>query len=367
MRQSLSQVIAANLRSSYCQPSKLGCRLPPERVLARDLKVSLPTLREALAILAMEGWVDRRHGSGNFIRQPQTSKNRIGILIETDLACSGASRGSLLAVALKLKRRLEAQDKPCRIYFGDRTPDDSDKRPLCPEFLADLPTLDRVVALHALLSDDWLLPLTEQGVAVIGGNSLFDVCLQIDREKWIGQALAHLAQRGAERIGLIYWGGNRPLNPGATSYGDIFASAMARLGLPFDPQLVRSDLHPSLDGAGWEEFREIWLRDPAKRPDGLVVTDDVLLQGCLQAAADQEVCLGRELLITALTSDFRTERDWDKITRFEWQIDRYVELCLRALQLDQTALPARFDIPLTICAPRRGALFPSNQLTPKQP
>jgi len=46
---------------------KAGGRLPPERMLAAQLKVSRPTVREALIALEVEGWVDIRGGTGVFV------------------------------------------------------------------------------------------------------------------------------------------------------------------------------------------------------------------------------------------------------------------------------------------------------------
>jgi len=364
-RQPLSGLVADKLRSEYCRRLQPGSRLPRERDLAQKLKVSLVTLREALSFLTWEGWIERRQGSGNYVLHPlKRGPSRIGILIEADLSCGGNSRGCLLAIALKIKNRLEEKNLDCRIYFGHRAPDNQEKHLFCAEFLRDSATLDRVVALYALVSSDWLQPLKDRGIPVIGGNTLFDICLSLDREKWIHAAVAHLLGQGIERIGLLYWGGNRPVNPGMISYGEIFATTLRRFGLPYDPRLVRSDLHPSLDGSGWEEFREIWLRNSSIRPEGLIVTDDVLLQGCLHAATELGLRVSQDLQIAALTSDFRIERDWDKITRFEWRIDQYVDLCLRALQLERTAMPTQFDLSLAVRAPRRISPEPSNHPIP---
>ena len=44
-----------------------GSRLPPERQLALALKVSRPSVREALIALEMEGWIDVRMGSGIYV------------------------------------------------------------------------------------------------------------------------------------------------------------------------------------------------------------------------------------------------------------------------------------------------------------
>jgi len=47
-----------------------GARLPPERDLARQLRVSRPSVREALIALEVEGLVEVRVGSGIYIRSP---------------------------------------------------------------------------------------------------------------------------------------------------------------------------------------------------------------------------------------------------------------------------------------------------------
>ncbi len=46
-----------------------GARLPPERDLAAELGQSVGTLRKALALLERKGLLDRRQGSGNYVRR----------------------------------------------------------------------------------------------------------------------------------------------------------------------------------------------------------------------------------------------------------------------------------------------------------
>jgi len=48
-----------------------GARLPPEREMAVELGVAVGTLRKALAALEARGLLDRRQGSGNYIRAGQ--------------------------------------------------------------------------------------------------------------------------------------------------------------------------------------------------------------------------------------------------------------------------------------------------------
>ena len=53
-----------------------GARLPPERDLARMLKVSRPSVREALIALEVEGYVDVRVGSGVYVSHAGGSRGR---------------------------------------------------------------------------------------------------------------------------------------------------------------------------------------------------------------------------------------------------------------------------------------------------
>ena len=54
----------------------IGSRLPPARILAKQQKVSIGTLRKALAALATRGWIRRRQGSGNYVNARPDPENR---------------------------------------------------------------------------------------------------------------------------------------------------------------------------------------------------------------------------------------------------------------------------------------------------
>ncbi len=67
-REDLVQRVANALREQILSGKlKGGGRLAPEAVLARNLSISRPTLREAIRVLAREGLLDVRHGVGTFI------------------------------------------------------------------------------------------------------------------------------------------------------------------------------------------------------------------------------------------------------------------------------------------------------------
>jgi len=90
-------VVAARMRDKILR-SKLspGERLPGEREMCEHFGISRITLRHALRLLAEEGLIERRHGSGNYVA-PNPSR-RIPVMIDYT--------GSMRDHAPQLRRKL---------------------------------------------------------------------------------------------------------------------------------------------------------------------------------------------------------------------------------------------------------------------
>lgn len=76
-----------------------GSALPAERELAAQLRVSRVTVRQALALLAQQGLLTRRHGSGTFVASPasETRPSRpLGLLssFSEDVRSRGQTPGA---------------------------------------------------------------------------------------------------------------------------------------------------------------------------------------------------------------------------------------------------------------------------------
>jgi DNA-binding FadR family transcriptional regulator len=91
--------IAAFIRECGLQP---GDRLPPERELCERLKVSRPTLREALKRWAALGILDMRVGSGTYLRVP-VAPGAVHFAVTVQLEHVHLQR------TLELRRALEAE------------------------------------------------------------------------------------------------------------------------------------------------------------------------------------------------------------------------------------------------------------------
>ena len=66
------QISEMLIRDVSAGPYLDGSRLPPERQMAKELWVSVTTLRKALNDMSHKGMLEKRQGSGNYIK---TNKN----------------------------------------------------------------------------------------------------------------------------------------------------------------------------------------------------------------------------------------------------------------------------------------------------
>ena len=68
--QRLSDEVVSQIQQMLIEGKlRMGDRLPPEREMARQLRVSRPALREALSILETLGIIERRKSEGAFVRE----------------------------------------------------------------------------------------------------------------------------------------------------------------------------------------------------------------------------------------------------------------------------------------------------------
>ena len=92
----IQNVIRRRIEGGQLKP---GDMVASERELAKTHKVSLMTARHALADLAREGMVERRHGSGTFVAPPKIHFNKLmsyteqmasrGLAVRSRIASSG--------------------------------------------------------------------------------------------------------------------------------------------------------------------------------------------------------------------------------------------------------------------------------------
>ena len=88
-----------------------GARLPPEREMAADLRISVGTLRKALADMTAKGLLERRQGSGNYVRAGAAADSVYAFFRLELIEGGGLPTAQVLSV--------DTMDKPCDLpAFG---------------------------------------------------------------------------------------------------------------------------------------------------------------------------------------------------------------------------------------------------------
>jgi len=277
------------LRLDVIVSMKPGERLPGMHELRRRFGVSITTISAAFDILASEGLVDRRRGSGVYASD-RAGRKRIGILSELNLL--DPRIGPLWrSLAGEVKSGLEAAGHFPQLYVGNAEPGPgATDEPTCPQFWDDVAAsrLDGAVILDVPSTPAWQASVRKASVPVVGALTRYEV--SCDLPGITRAAVARLAEQGCRRLGLIAWHGEA-----------AFAEAVKAHGLTTSDAWVRANTDPAVRGAGWEEFRDIWSAK-AGRPDGLVILDDMLFADAQLAMLDLRVQVPEALRLAVLTS-----------------------------------------------------------------
>ena len=265
---SLAAQVAAAMRGDMLKTATPGARLRPVRELADELGVSVPTVRAAQSVLAGEGLLEIRHGSGVYVKEPTGGQRRIGIVSEMDLL---RPRGSsfFAATICALRDFVAARDMETELFIGESLPGAPVKFPSVRGFVREVEAgrLDGAVLVswpELYYFNEFLQKCT---IPLVGAQT--DYHAGTDYRELVAKGFHALAAQGGQRVGVLgAWFGP---NADEAELRDVARS----FGMELLPGWTRHDLHPQLRGAGWEEFREIWSAHREK-PDALLVTDDVL-------------------------------------------------------------------------------------------
>ncbi len=294
-RESLSRQIIPILREEILTHRQPGQRLEPIEQMAKHFSVSFPTMREALSVLEQEGLVERHVGRGTFVGDLNKSRH-VGVLAEQDISDPRISY-FYRRTPQRVVHFLRANGWPVRLYAGHLAPDDESLRPLtCTDFLEAVERR-RLSGVAAFAPDHtfspWLESLRKQGVPVVGLNPVCEHRVRVDHAELGRKGGEYLLRQGRRRIALLDY--DSPLG-GRLPHTEGFQAAMAAAGLELNPDWTRHDSHPCAPGAGWEEFRAIWINGRTK-PNGLLICDDNLFPGAAMAILQLGIRVPEDLLV----------------------------------------------------------------------
>ncbi len=276
--------VARSLRAQLPSLCLGGDRMPTVRTLAARFGVSVETLRAAQALLAQEGLLEIRHGSGVFLTESARPR-WIGIYSNLDVLHPATSHYHR-QVIWSLRQWLQARQVQTEVYVGESKIDEN--RELCPasRFARDVAEgkLDGLALLSVPASTAWKGWVAQLTIPVVGALSAFEV--STDYDHMVYEGIRILREQGSERIALLCWDFLHLQKP--------FEQVLAEAGCAYHPDWVRGNLHPMLKGAGWEEFREIWA-SRREKPDGLLVGDDLLFAEACVAIQEMGIRVPEQL------------------------------------------------------------------------
>jgi len=298
-----------------------GAKLPRFLELRAELDVGSATLAAVLKDLEGRGVIERRHGVGIYVSE--RLNHRSVVMLCDPAFFSGGEVSPFWDMLLRHARDGAAErSADLTVHFaptGARR-GKAEEVPV-PEPLAREIAAGRVhgvlgVGLDALAAR-WF---ESQGLPFVAFAGYGASAVAFDDAALVRLGVTALASRGCRRLALwssVVAHGIPPSREEVLRRPAVaaFPEALKACGLPFEPELVRTNAHlcpeeplrecgqewsiPSQQEQGRRAARAVFGpdADPRLRPDGIVCTDDSMTQGALPQLARYGVGIGSEVQI----------------------------------------------------------------------
>jgi DNA-binding LacI/PurR family transcriptional regulator len=281
VRRHLTQAISSGLYGP-------GQRLPSESELVKTFGASRPTVNRALRELQLTGIIERRAGSGSYVRTDASANGyTFGLLIpelgRTEIfepICRGMAEaqnggqhvllwGSSLGDAPNIEQQAS---QACRQLVA---------RKVAGVFFAPLELTPRKDTINRTIADIFdkagvALVLLDRDLVPYPGRSGYDL-VGIDNRRAGYAVTSHLLQRGCRRIVFVGRPGSAPtVDARITGYREAIGEAQAAL----EPTVFR------IEPDDQKNVREMLRRS---RPDGVVCANDFTAARLLKTLTDLSV------------------------------------------------------------------------------
>ncbi len=299
--------------------SQAGEKLPSDRLLAEKYGVSIATVSKSVSALVSDGLVERRVGSGTYIRNDE------GLLPSTGVYL-GATFNSYTSPYLRFYVLLDnhlqtelAQDKGCLHYADMRIPVSQGQplRALQTDIKAG--RVNDLIVCRANAADfGWLeeLPVRVIGFGVNFGHSV----VHNNLGSFASISLKHLASVGCKKVGLIsqvphvksvrvaeYANFYQAYDEGLLEYKLATKPEWFKVSKVDDSAVYKTG-EMVAEEFGFASFKALW--SSRSKPDGLVVYHDAVGLGVVKAAQKLGVKLGEDLQVVFHSHD---ENVWPEL------------------------------------------------------
>lgn len=301
VRQPLYRQVKQHILGSLTRKNP-GDRLPTEAEYVKVFGVSITTVRHVLRELTHEGWIEKRQGSGTFLRDVRHRENRhVAVLLDVDIS-SDNLQPFWLKFTRAIKKALKAQGMPARLYYGDLPLGIEATGLTCEDLLEDVRRnrVGGLISFFTRRAPEWRDLLKSKNIPVIDPEYYRIDHLNVKREQeFLHAAFQHFVERGRKHIALLIW--ESPTD-GLNFFSKSFLSLAAEYDIRVNTHLMDITANGWERGMGWERFRDMW-HSKKERPDGIIIGDDALFEDCQKAILELGISVPEELDVVAYSSD----------------------------------------------------------------
>ena len=299
-REVAHRLISARLREQILKGEITpGTELPPTAVLAEQWKTSYFTAHTALKNLVKEGFLERKHGAGTYVRELRTTLDCIGLYYNDTSVWTGDENAFYRNVYGALEKQLAKQRVALRVFADPRG---ATKRvTILPELRKALEAREVQGVIAPMVDANslrWLLKLPTP-LAVVTSRAGLANKVGFDEPHNLLRMLKHLKAQGCRTVGVI---SNLYVNESSEHKSDrqlfdgAFAQALEQTGMSTRPSWVSKSRKAETHGLarfGYREFHELWAQP--ERPDAVIAFPDMVVRGVILAALEAGVRAPRDL------------------------------------------------------------------------
>ena len=264
-------------------------KLPTVLQLRDQFGVSVATLDNALGELEAQNVLTRRHGVGIFV-SPKLHQRALCLVQDPGfLRLSGGSPFWELLID-QARHRAAVGDEAFSLHFA--APPGDDRAPLHDALMADIQSGRVQGVLSVGLRPSATKWLQAQNVPHVAFAAYAPHTVALDGAALVRLGVAALAAQGCRRLALWASGGD---------HHDFFRRELTAHGLPHLPELA-----PAPDAApgppqeqGYRTARRVFGDPSAEKPDGILITDDMMALGALVGLQKQGVRVGADVQIAS--------------------------------------------------------------------
>ena len=278
-----------------------GAQLPTVRVLCESLATTRVTLREALNLLEAEHIIYTKRRQGIFV-SPRIYHKSIHILFASNSFAAPASPfWSMLWVQLEqeAQQRATFKDEFCTFHLVKPTEDLNYSIPESIESMLQAERADGALIVGFYTRGKGTLNGEEIPCVTFAGEGSWVV--RLDGIEFGRMATEVLMRQDCKRMG--WWAYNVATHP-LEQMEDVraFRQTLQEYRKPLYPELIRIPHSPpqtslSLQEQGYLLAREVFEGPVSARPDGLVISNDMMTDGALVAFEELGIHVGHDIKV----------------------------------------------------------------------